>query len=445
MALIRSVQPLARQWCHVLSNLTIGPRQGSRVSGYPMAEETTPDLTAINSGLSAGGDVRMQGMNVAGRDIVIGEQHLHSSRATPTSLFQLPYDISDFTGRYAVLAAMNRFLESPRGSGNAVPILTIFGRAGVGKTALAVHFAHQVRSLFPDGQLFVELLGSEGRPRDPATVLAQVLAALGVDVTVIPVDLYECARLYRSQLQQRRVLVVLDSASNEAQVRPLLPGSPGCAVLVTSRVGLPSLAGSSSVPLEPLTAEESLELLGKVAGRQRIAADLESAEAIAALCGYLPLALRIAGARLAARPHLRLPTLVKRLSDERQVLDELRMRDLDARTTFTLGYADCAAGERRAFRLLGLISAEDFSARTAAIVLDTGLPEAEDLLEGLVEAKLLEVAGEDPSSEIHYRFHDLMRVFARERLHEEEPIAGQRAAARRMRTANLATSEAEVC
>jgi DNA-binding SARP family transcriptional activator/predicted negative regulator of RcsB-dependent stress response len=352
---------------------------------------------------------------------------------------QLPPDIEDFTGREAVVAEVQQLLERDRRT--AIVISAIAGKAGVGKTALAVRVAHRLRPRFADGQLYVNLRGVEAQALDPAEVLAGFLRALGVDGAEIAEGLEERARQYRSRLADRRVLVVLDNAASEAQVRPLLPGSQGCAVLVTSRMRLSGLEAAHPLCLDVLEPDQAVELLGKLAGSGRVAAEPEAAATIVGLCGWLPLAVRIAGARLAGRPHWRLAELVERLADEHRRLDELATGDLEVRASVALSYRGRTKEERRLFRLLGLLVAPSFPAWVAATLLDTRLTDAEGLLERLVDAQLVESAGQDQAGQLRYRLHDLLRLFAAERLHAEEPAQTRRAALERTLRAYLSLAE----
>ncbi len=353
--------------------------------------------------------------------------------ATPTviALAQLPADVADFTGRHAQLTAIREHLTAGPGP---VPIATVAGTAGVGKTTLAVHAAHQLSEHFPDGQLYVNLRGAEAQPLDPAGVLARFLRAMGVDGTEIPDDIEERAALYRSRLAGRRVLVLLDNASGEAQLRPLLPGASGSAVLVTSRARLTGLGGARQVDLAVLTDDQAVELLARVAGPQRVAAEPAAAEQIVRLCGCLPLAVRVAGARLGARPHWQLARLATDLADEHRRLDELRLGDLEVRASLALSYNSLDGPGRCAFRRLGLLDAPDFAAWVAAALVGdeerVDQSQAEDLVDALVDAQLLEVAGRDAAGQLRYRFHDLLRTYARE-LASQEPEADRLAAQQR--------------
>jgi tetratricopeptide (TPR) repeat protein/transcriptional regulator with XRE-family HTH domain len=333
---------------------------------------------------------------------------------------QLPPDIDDFTGREDALERLRvRITARPSGS-TAVVITGAVGKAGVGKTALAVHAAHTLRPRFPDGQLYVNLRGAEAQALAPAEVLGRFLRALGVDGQSLPSDLDSRSGLYRSLLADRRVLVVLDNAANEAQVRPLLPAGTGNAVLVTSRARLAGLTLADVIDLGVLPSEQAVELLGKIAGAGRVAAEPGAAVQIAALCGYLPLALRIVGARLAAKPHWRVQHLADRLDAHHRRLDELAVGDLEVRASFMLSYQAVGEVERRAFRLLGLLKVPDFAPWMLSALLGISAHDAEEIAERLADAQLLDTVGEDAAGQIRYRCHDLLRLFARERLTADE-------------------------
>jgi DNA-binding SARP family transcriptional activator/tetratricopeptide (TPR) repeat protein/transcriptional regulator with XRE-family HTH domain len=344
---------------------------------------------------------------------------------------QLPPDIGDFTGRDLALQRLHARVRDRRRGSTALVITAAVGKAGVGKTTLAVHAAHQLRSVFPDGQLYVNLRGVEAQALDPAEVLGGFLRALGVDGRLLPDDVDERARLYRSLLADRRVLVLLDNAADAAQVGPLLPGGAGNAVLVTSRNRLVELAAAEVIDLDVLPPGQAVELLGKIAGADRVADEPEAARTIAALCGYLPLALRIAGARLAARPHWRLRRLADRLGAHQRRLDELATGDLEVRASVALSYQGLGATERRAFRLLGLLEVPDFAPWMLSALLEVPAARAEEVAERLADAQLLDTIGEDAAGQLRYRFHDLLRLYARERLAEEDTPSTRDAALQR--------------
>ncbi|MGH3897342.1 MAG: BTAD domain-containing putative transcriptional regulator [Pseudonocardiaceae bacterium] len=358
--------------------------------------------------------------------ILTGDPVLETPTTPAITPAQLPADITDFTGRKAQLATIQHLaVASDR---RAAVLVAITGKAGVGKTTLAMHAAHRLRAHYPDGQLFVNLRGVQARPLAPADVLARFLRSLGVDHTAIPDDVEERAALYRSRLADRRLLIVLDNAACEAQLRPLLPGTPGCAVLVTSRARMAGLNGTRLVDLDVLEPDQAVELLARVAGPLRVAAEPAAAREIVRLCGFLPLAVRIAGARLGARPHWRLDRLEADLADEQHRLDNLRLGDLEVRASLALSYDSLDATARRAFRRLALLETRDFTPWVTAALLNIPQTAAEELVDTLVDMQLLEVAGRDVTGALRYRFHDLLRAYARELVAAQEPEADRHAA-----------------
>jgi tetratricopeptide (TPR) repeat protein len=350
-----------------------------------------------------------------------------------TGLYQLPPDIEDFTGRDDAMRALEGLFETAGHRSTNVVVSSIAGRAGVGKTALATRVAHRLRPSFPDGQLYVNLRGAEAKHMESAEVLGELLHELGVARAAIRDELGERTQQYRDQLANRRILVVLDNAAEAAQVRPLLPESPGSAALITSRAQLDELEEAThEIVLDVLEEDQAIELLAKVVGAERVAAEPEAARMIVELCNHLPLAVRIAGAQLPATGDAPLAVLAERLAGEHGELSELRIRDLEVRASFALNYKGFQEDERRAFRLLGLLRAPDFSAWVATALLDVELAEAERLIGNLVGAEVLEVARQTPSGQVRYRFHDLLRVFARERMWAEEAEEAQESALRRV-------------
>ncbi|MEU8621266.1 BTAD domain-containing putative transcriptional regulator [Streptomyces sp. NPDC048623] len=319
---------------------------------------------------------------------------------------QLPATVPDFTGRAAFVRELGGRLATAEGSVMAVSALA--GIGGVGKTTLAVHVAHAARPHFPDGQLYVDLQGAGARAAAPEAVLGAFLRALGTPDSAIPDSLDERAALYRSTLDGRRVLVLLDNARDAAQIRPLLPGTAGCAALVTSRIRMLDLAGAHLVDLDVMSPEEALQLFTRIVGEERVGAEREAALDVVAACGFLPLAIRIAASRLAARRTWTVSVLAAKLGDERRRLDELQAGDLAVKATFELGYGQLEPAQARAFRLLGLADGPDISLAAAAAVLDLPEWQTEDLLEALVDTSLLESAAPG-----RYRYHDLVRLYAR--------------------------------
>ena len=292
--------------------------------------------------------------------------------------------------------------------GSSVVVSAVAGIGGIGKTTLAVHVAHRVLRRFPDGQLYVNLRGARPDPAEPATVLASFLRALGVADDAMPDGVEERAALYRSVLADRTVLVVLDDARDVTQVRPLLPGAPSCAVIVTSRSRLATLPASRRVDLDVLEPDEAVALLGRIVGRDRVAAEQGAALALVCSCGLLPLAVRIVGARLAARSSWTVAAMDARLADQRDRLAELRADDLDVAACFRLGYDQLDPVAARAFRLLAVPEVPDIGRTVAAAALDVPQEVAGDALERLVDLAMLESVGAD-----RYRYHDLLRLFGR--------------------------------
>ncbi|MFD5148972.1 BTAD domain-containing putative transcriptional regulator [Streptomyces sp. NPDC058401] len=347
---------------------------------------------------------------------------------------QLPATVSDFTGRTSFVRDLGAILSGAEGQVMAVSALA--GIGGVGKTTLAVHVAHAARPHFPDGQLYVDLQGTEARPAEPEAVLGSFLRALGTPDASIPDSPAERAALYRSTLDGRRVLVLLDNARDAAQVRPLLPGTAGCAALVTSRVRMAGLAGAHLVDLDVMSPDEALQLFTRIVGAERVGAERQAALDVVGACGFLPLAIRIAASRLAARRTWTVSVLAAKLADERRRLDELQAGDLAVKATFELGYGQLEPAQQRAFRLLGLPDGPDISLAAAAAVLDRAEHDTEDLLEALVDCSLLESAAPG-----RYRFHDLVRLYARacaER--DEQPPSAREAALDRLLDFYLATA-----
>ncbi|MFD4631267.1 BTAD domain-containing putative transcriptional regulator [Streptomyces sp. NPDC058284] len=342
--------------------------------------------------------------------------------ATVVRPAQLPATVPDFTGRGSFVDELSDILSSAEGRVMAVSALA--GIGGVGKTTLAVHVAHAARSHFPDGQLYVDLQGAGARAAEPETVLGAFLRALGTADSAIPDSLEERAALYRSVLDGRRILVLLDNARDAAQVRPLLPGMEGCAALVTSRVRMVDLAGAHLVDLDVMSPEEALLLFTRIVGEERVTSEREAALDVVAACGFLPLAIRIAASRLAARRTWTVSTLAAKLADERRRLDELQAGDLAVKATFELGYGQLEPAQARAFRLLGLADGPDLSLAAAAAVLDLSLEETEDLLESLVDTSLVESAAPG-----RYRYHDLVRLYARACAERDEQPPSERDAA----------------
>ncbi|ALG12333.1 AfsR/SARP family transcriptional regulator [Kibdelosporangium phytohabitans] len=359
------------------------------------------------------------------QDILADDPGLLSIAGTATAASlgtpaQLPADVAGFVGRQTQLHQLDKLLTD-RGTATTVLISAIAGTAGVGKTALAVHWAHRVRDRFPDGQLHVDLRGySTGSPMRPIEALARFLRALGVAADRVPVEVDEAAALYRSLLADRRMIVVLDNAFQPEQVRPLMPGAPGCLVLVTSRsvlAGLVATDGAYELTLDVLTAKESDALLRGLLGTERIEAQPRATADLAELCAHLPLALRIAAAQLLGQPRLAVAGYVDQLrSGDR--LDSLRVAG-DEQTAvlpaFTQSYSALPDGTRRLFRLLGSVPGPGITAEASAALAGISRQDAGARLATLAAGHLLEerVPG-------RYGCHDLLRQYAKERSRHED-------------------------
>jgi DNA-binding SARP family transcriptional activator/tetratricopeptide (TPR) repeat protein len=344
---------------------------------------------------------------------------------------QLPPDVASFTGREPELVQLDRALAAA-GRDGPVVISAIEGTGGIGKSALAVHAAHRLAGRFPDGQLYVDLHGATAglQPLAPLEVLGRFLRTLGAEPAAVPADLEEASAAFRSRVAGRRLLVVLDNAVDAAQVRPLLPAAAGCGVLVTSRQLLASLDGATHLHLDTLPAGDATALLGRLAGEQRVAAEPQAAAEVARCCGYLPLALRIAGARLAARPGWPLAALAERLADAQRRLDELEVAEAGVRASYDVSYRQLQASSEaldraaaEAFGLLGVLDGPELGLPVAARLLESPEEAAERVLERLVDAQLLETP-----SPGRYRLHDLLRLYAREQAARQR-TAPERAAA----------------
>lgn len=356
---------------------------------------------------------------------------------------QLPTDIADFTGREDQVRHLSDTLSAASDSDSgAVRIALVAGYGGLGKTSLAIHAAHRVRSQFPDGQLYVDLLGATAHPLAPGDVLGRFLRDLGIDGRDIPVDEAERAARYRTALAGRQVLIVLDNARDAAQVRSLLPGSASCAVLITTRSRMPDLASTRLVDLNVLDDMDALTLFTKVVGDKRAATEPEATAELLDACGGLPLAIRICAARLATRPGWTIRTMANRLRDEHRRLDELAVGDLAVRASFEVSFASLPARKRgvapaRAFCLLGLWQGPTISCAAAAALFGASDDDATDVLELLVDANLLECVAPD-----RYKFHDLLRVYAAERALADIPEQERSAAVVRLLTWYLHTADA---
>lgn len=340
---------------------------------------------------------------------------------------QLLPTIPDFTGRAAVLTSV---LDGLAGDGVAPPLCEISGPGGSGKTALALHAAHRLRERFPDGQLYAALRGSTESPAETGEVLHTFLVALGLDARFVPERVEERSQLLRTRLSGRRVLIVLDDVTHESRVRPLLPGAAGCAVLLTGRTRLLGIEGVTRVGLGMMEPDEAGTLLAHLIGAARTSAEPNATAEVVRQCGLLPLAVRIAGARLSARPHRTIAEFAESLADERGRLDELVAGDLEVRTSIGLSYRACTDVQRRALRLVAALRPDDFPAWVVALLLGVPPRHGGDVVDQLVDAQLIQPVGRDEIGQARYQLHDLVRIYADEQA--DDPAGDGRASHRRL-------------
>jgi DNA-binding SARP family transcriptional activator len=415
-----------RMWANLMLALHGGGRRAEALETYQRARQKL----VKELGLEPGSQLRE-----IQRLILAGDQPQAAPTSQPVVPAQLPADVLAFTGRDQQLEQLDSMLLSADNpAGTAVVISALAGGAGVGKTALAVHWAHRYRERFADGQLFVNLRGFErdqSPPVRPFEVLVWFLRALGVSPAQVPSNVEEATGLYRSLLAGKRVLVVLDNARDPDQVRPLLPGSPGCLALVTSRQwlgGLVAQEGAVSLKLEVLTDDESLALLNRLLGWNRIQAEKSMVAELAQLCGNLPLALRLAAANLSSRPHITIGEYVSDLRGDRLGGLELQGEPpAGVRAAFELSYAAMPDPVQRLFRLLSLAPGVEVTAAAAAALIGTDPARAAEQLQRLIGAHLV-----DEETPGRYTMHDLLRQFAAERTAAQEPGAEQLAALTRL-------------
>jgi DNA-binding SARP family transcriptional activator/uncharacterized protein YheU (UPF0270 family) len=345
---------------------------------------------------------------------------------SPRALAQLPAGVADFTGRGSEAEQALKWLTS---DAETMAVTVVTGPAGVGKTAFAVHVAHRLTASYPDGQLYANLRGGGPEPRPADEIIEGFLTALGTDQGALPHSLDARQAAYRTALAGRRFLVVLDDAKDSAQVLPLLPGSAGCAVLITSNTHLADLAAGRLIELAGLAAGDALELLASRVGADRLHSEPEAAQEITRACAGLPLALTIAAARLASRPKWRVRDLADRLQPERDRLDELTYGHLAVRRSLDLSFA--ALSEHSAeladvLLLLGVWTGHDIGLQPAAALLGRTDRAARHALEALADLNLVESEAAD-----RYRLHDLVRTYVAERAEREVPLETRTAAARR--------------
>lgn len=384
---------------------------------------------APGPGLQRLQDAMAQGVASSGAVVAAGAQPQHESTATQqVRPRQLPPAPATFTGRQVEAATLRDQLQAAAGATSA-PVWAITGPGGAGKSTLALHVGHQLANDYPDGQLYVDLRGATtgSQPLSSAAALSRFLKGLGTPDEAIAEDLDEAVAQYRSLLADRRVLVLLDNAADAEQVRRLLPAGRGCAALITARRPLAELDGAGHLELGHLSESESVQLLSRLAGDGRIEADPDGVRQVVEWTEGLPLAVRLAGSRLAVRPRWSVATLAGRLADSRRRLAELQLGDIAVRTSFMASYQSLyQIQSARAFRLLGLLEGPHVTPVIVAALLDRPESVAQGALDELVDARLLEEIA--PTA---YRMHDLLRLFAQERAEAQESAQERQAAVRR--------------
>ncbi|WP_170208276.1 AfsR/SARP family transcriptional regulator [Couchioplanes caeruleus] len=425
-------QPLReRLWHQMMLALYRSGRRAESLAAYHDLYETLdrelgispgPDVQQLHQRILRDDPALLQARPARDDPPARGPQHLVPSH--------LPPDLASFTGRlpelgYIVGAWTRDETDQPAQS----VVCAIDGMAGVGKTTLAVHAAHQMLPWFPDGQFFLDLHGytPDTRPVDPSDALDRLLRALGLTSQQIPNELEDRSALFRSMLRGRRMLLLLDNAADERQVAPLLPANPGCFVLITGRRQMTGLDDLRSVSLAVLPLADAVALFSRASGDQRPVREPEAVQEVVELCDRLPLAIRVAAARLQARPTWAVSHLADRLRDFQHRLTELESGPRSVTAALQVSYAHLSGDQKRMFRLLGVHPGPDLTAAAAAALIDRPLREADRLLQALVDMHLL---WQDNGQ--RYRMHDLIRQHARQLAESEESAPSQRDAIGRL-------------
>ncbi|XVQ10268.1 tetratricopeptide repeat protein [Spirillospora sp. CA-255316] len=393
--------------------LMLALHRGSRSGEALQAHDRFRRRLAADLGTSPGARIRDLHSRILADDPGLAAPPPAPASWSPPS--DLPPTTHTFTGRETEL---RRLQEMADDSGGTVTVLAIDGMPGVGKTSLAVHLAHRLAPHYPDGQIFVELRAHDVRqgPVEPAAALERLLRSIGVPALRMPGDFDGRAALWRTELARRRLLLVLDDAPDSDQVGPLLPGTPGCLVLITSRQRLTGLDNARPLPLKPLAPADSAVLLSRVAGALT-APDAPGVDAVTHLCGHLPLALQLVGNRLRHRESWTAADLAERLRQPGR-LEQMRAGNRAVAAAFRLSVQGLDDDRRRAFLLLGLHPGTDVTTGSAAALFGLGRESAEPLLEGLLDHNLIA----EPRRG-RYRFHDLVREYARGQALQEPDLA----------------------
>lgn len=366
--------------------------------------------------------------------VTIVQDNLTNSIIQP--LDQLPPDITQFTGRRTELERVTTFLQQTHENSDAKMALAVLtGIAGVGKSAIAIHAAYQLKPNFPDAQLYVNLRGTESHPSEPFQVLASFIRALVGNNQPMPETLTERSNLYRSLLSNKRATIILDNAHNEAQIRPLLPLNGASAVIITTRQEV-TYQDAASFEIEAMSEADALKLLEHWVGRDRNLAEPEAAKTIINLCRKLPLAICLIGGIFSDKPNWQLEDCAHLLALERQRLLSLRLSDLVVRASISLSYQELDENTARLFRRLALLTGTTFSSAVASSLLESDSENAIASIHQLVERQLIEIVSID-----RYRFHDLVRLFAKGKLAQEEPTLSRQAARLRISRWYLKTSQ----
>jgi tetratricopeptide (TPR) repeat protein len=357
---------------------------------------------------------------------------------------QLLAGVAGFVDRSPSLEKLNRLLLSLTNGHPTSVVAAITGPPGVGKTALAMHWAHEVRRQFPHGDLYIDMHGyGGGTPLSVEQALDAFLRSLNIDPEKIPIDLEERAALYRSMLGDKKMLIIIDNVASAKQIRRLLPGSDGCLAIVTSRSSLSSLVareGATRVILDVLSPEDAIRLLAEIIGDERVESDQDAALSIARLCSYLPIALRVVAERVASQPYTALGEIVRELVSEQTRLDALASESdelTDVRAVFSWSYRILSPEQQKVFRLLGLHTGVDFGSSVAAALVDVAVSTAKQQLRELANVYLVQQLAPD-----RYRLHDLLRAYSVERSQREESQRERTHAMRRMMSWYLLSADA---